>query len=699
MNLETRLNKLVKSNPDIYTDDSVERVREFIRHIEENPESPRPFGRMLTDIADFEMFYNTHPEIRGKTAKELQDGTPGGNSFYQSLLRFCRKETGDDPVEGERLRAWIPRSLNTRTDHTTLEHYKREYEADPNLKGKTAKELLDDLDNGGNSFYQSLRKFCKIQTKGEKGKVREMMGWLPKKRNYSRSKYTTIKQFRQEYENNPHFRGKTRGELSEDVRFGGSSFHQMLIKFCNKNTGGDKKKRDKLLSWIPAKRKDRSSYTSMDDFREEYNSTPAFKGKTRNQLNKDRENGGKSFYSALMRYCRINSGGDKNRQVEMMSWLPSDKRNRSGYAMDDFRQEYAGDPNLKGKTQNELYLDRNRGGESFMRALIRFCKKESKGDKKKEEQLRQWVPKNNNDWSDFTTVGHFKREYETNPHFKGKSASELYTDDKHGGARFYGKLIKFCRTKAKGDMNLQRKMTNWLPKDRYEWDTLTSINDFIEEYNNNPELAGRSRTDMMNDYGNIGAAFYAALRRFCDIETGGDKKKTKEMIKWIPYSDRFCHYDFGKGPIRFDSRPERTIAILLNKYGLLRSPEEDVNIHVPTNGKRKHSIDFLVGNTFIEYHPLHFSDIRAGLDFDDVFQKRWENITNPAYSEHWLWMIDKVSTLYDVLKDPEVNPLMYKKYQMMSKKEFSEDVRWARKATKKYDAAHPPKKRPLRKAA
>ena len=146
------------------------------------------------------------------------------------------------------------------------------------------------------------------------------------------------------------------------------------------------------------------------------------------------------------------------------------------------------------------------------------------------------------------------------------------------------------------------------------------------------------------------------------------------------------YYDFRNKRVEFGSSPERTIGMLLHKYGLIKNFEEDENIHVK-GGEGQHSIDFLVGNTFIEYHPLGGYDVQRGRDTDaKMEQYKWENITKPEYQDTWFWHLTEVEQLYDVLQDSAVKPLMGRKHRNLSLTQFRKDVKEAEEKARVYDS-------------
>ncbi|MBW2972272.1 hypothetical protein KY359_04520 [Candidatus Woesearchaeota archaeon] len=136
-------------------------------------------------------------------------------------------------------------------------------------------------------------------------------------------------------------------------------------------------------------------------------------------------------------------------------------------------------------------------------------------------------------------------------------------------------------------------------------------------------------------------------------------------------------YHFGNGEICFDSQSERIVGILLNLYGLIGSYKEESNIHVRVSGNNLDSIDFLVGEVFIEYHPLSIRDKKKGLTLEETGQRKQKSITNPEHQGFSFYHIWKIEQLYDVLQKPEINTLLPEEVRNLSKEQFDEDVQVA----------------------
>ncbi|MDP2924997.1 MAG: hypothetical protein Q8N99_01355 [Nanoarchaeota archaeon] len=147
-----------------------------------------------------------------------------------------------------------------------------------------------------------------------------------------------------------------------------------------------------------------------------------------------------------------------------------------------------------------------------------------------------------------------------------------------------------------------------------------------------------------------------------------------------------CFFDFGNGEVSFDSYHERIVGILLHKYGLIRDFKEDENLHVRTNGSKTNSIDFLVGDSLIEFHPVHWSEKQRGIDtIKKAGERKYKAITNPEYQKCYFWHVWEIEGIYEVLQDSEIKPLIKKKYRGLSFEEFKKHLALAYKMSANYD--------------
>ncbi len=443
----------------------------------------------------------------------------------------------------------------------------------------------------------------------------------------------------------------------------------------------------------PNKRRQWNAFDDIEDFKLYYNTDPSLKDKERGELANGPDEIGRKFYNAIALFFERKKIRDKKQKEDLLMWFPKKKFRWTTFTtIKEFKDAYNSDPNLKGKASSELQENKD-GGSAFYAALYKLCKKLSKGDKKVKEKLMEWIPTKLYNWFEYTTIEHFKREYNNNPLFKGKFRSEIANDTTNGGSRFYSALKRFCNNESKGDTKKKDELMSWLPEsDIYRWKKFTKIEQFKIEYETNNHLRGKTGQELSKDTRHGGKAFHSALGRFCRKESKRQGIDRAELLIWLPYSTKAPKYDFGRGQLRFGSNPERIVGMILNKYGLLKRPEEGINVHVMTNGNHQHNLDFLTGNTFIEYHPLSIGEKKKGLTFEDVFDIRWNNITNPEYQQHWFWMFEDINDLHYILQDPEIKPLMNKKYQNLTYNQFKDHVNEAYDKAREYDQKQEVKK-------
>jgi hypothetical protein len=126
------------------------------------------------------------------------------------------------------------------------------------------------------------------------------------------------------------------------------------------------------------------------------------------------------------------------------------------------------------------------------------------------------------------------------------------------------------------------------------------------------------------------------------------------------YSEDSCLHINGK-TIGFDSKSERVVGQLLYRFGLVQDFIDGENLHIRT-GTGLQSIDFLVGNVLIEYHPLSMREVEQGRTLDWAGKRKKSYISRDAYQGHSFYHIWNFHQLYDLFKkDPDllkINPAL-----------------------------------------
>jgi len=374
---------------------------------------------------------------------------------------------------------------------------------------------------------------------------------------------------------------------------------------------------------------------------------------------------------------------------------------------EDFINYYNFHSELQNKTRAQIWLD-HQGGIAFVVAYSNFLKKYCRNPQTKridysqvENKLNELFPRSRKDWEDCKTPEDCLNYYNSHPELHQKTRDQI-TDLKPGGQIFFKvyrrSLIKRFtdyETKVTDYKKVNEKLDELFPRSKIDWSDLKTEEDLINFYNSHPEWKKLGRSEMSKSaYAEI-RGFYAKFRRYLeqkyvDSKTGQiDVSKVATRIgEIIPSSPQKKPYKFDNGNIIiFDSRPERIIAILLNKYGLLKDPKERENVHIRINGKKQHSIDFLVNNVFIEFHPVTDHDKKRNiLNTSGYLDYKKRSITNNEHLNKPLYHIENIDQLYDVITNPSVNKSF--NTLLLSKERFKEDVKEAFKLAIKYDLTH-----------
>ena len=145
--------------------------------------------------------------------------------------------------------------------------------------------------------------------------------------------------------------------------------------------------------------------------------------------------------------------------------------------------------------------------------------------------------------------------------------------------------------------------------------------------------------------------------------------------------------DLPKQTVFFDSNEERIVAQLLFKYGLINEFIEGRNLHV-ISGKSRISLDFKIGNVFLEYHPLSRKERDAGLTLEGAGARKVSSVSHERYPDHEVIHIWKLRQLHEVLiNHPKLNAMLSPEFQSLSKQAFLQDLRTAKATGHKIDRA------------
>jgi acyl-CoA-binding protein len=145
--------------------------------------------------------------------------------------------------------------------------------------------------------------------------------------------------------------------------------------------------------------------------------------------------------------------------------------------------------------------------------------------------------------------------------------------------------------------------------------------------------------------------------------------------------------DLPEQTVFFDSNEERVVAQLLFKYGLVEKFIEGRNLHV-ISGNSRISLDFKIGNVFLEYHPLSRRERDAGLSLEEAGERKKSSVSHERYPDHEVIHIWKLEQLHEVLvSHPVLSTMLSPEFRSLSKAAFLKDVRAAKAQGHKIDRA------------
>ena len=123
-------------------------------------------------------------------------------------------------------------------------------------------------------------------------------------------------------------------------------------------------------------------------------------------------------------------------------------------------------------------------------------------------------------WNRLSEISDWVSEFNNNPEWKGRNYSEMMADNVSGASEFYHAFTRWTKkecTNSNGTINQnkrkQLKKRLFLPI-LTKYAHLTSIDDWVSEFEKHPEWQGRSTHQMRKDKESGANAFYQAFRKW-----------------------------------------------------------------------------------------------------------------------------------------------------------------------------------------
>jgi hypothetical protein len=187
---------------------------------------------------------------------------------------------------------------------------------------------------------------------------------------------------------------------------------------------------------------------------------------------------------------------------------------------------------------------------------------------------------------------------------------------KRGGQQFIDRLTDWISSQ---DINAAEKIILWysvMPDMKPDLKLLKSMKareDWKFLFDNHPQLKGKTLTEIYSDKEGIGALIHGRWNKWVNSQPEDLRDAYRRDIR--PYNSTKCFYELEGQVVGFDSMQEGVVGLLLHYLDIIPKFKSGENLHVYTEkGKSRKSIDFKVGDIYIEYHPLSYADIEAGRD-------------------------------------------------------------------------------------
>jgi hypothetical protein len=303
---------------------------------------------------------------------------------------------------------------------------------------------------------------------------------------------------------------------------------------------------------------------------------------------------------------------------------------------------------------------------------------------KQEEYHKTLFPSKYCDYSHLVTIDDWVRERNNHGEWDSYTVTD-FDNANNGKARSFYYTFRKWVGRPKNKIFLKAYTDAVFPPQYKNHSNLLTIGDWVLEKRSHEEWRNYAISDFRSDKKSGASSFYHAFVKWRKRPENREHSVAYTYTVFPPKKGTSL-FSFGNELVKFDSASERAIAILLNKYGLANSFREDLNLHVRVNGQRRHSIDFLINGTFLEYHPLSILDIRDSLTVQQSGERKRQSITNPDYTGLPFVHIWKVEQLFEkFLMLPQIKSKLPPYYEALTFEQFRQHVSEARKQAIEYD--------------
>jgi hypothetical protein len=396
-----------------------------------------------------------------------------------------------------------------------------------------------------------------------------------------------------------------------------------------------------------------------------------------------------SFYAALRKWANENSDSQKEKTELIRQIFPTKQKNwKDMTTLEDWKEYHS--RNKEWENLPIVKLIEIKEGRKFYDAFGKWARQQGLSNA---ETYGKIFEKLTRDYNHLKTIDDWEKYHSKRKEWKNLSAAQIQDEIEHGGYAFYTAFTNWTHENSEDEKERKEIVKQIFPSERIDWALFTTLDDWLNYYQDHKEWKGLNTGQIREDP--KGRKFYKAYAKW--IKNVSKNENERISLKRILFPEQRAPftYDHSGQIVHYDSSPERIVGILLEEYGLLENPQEGINIHIRTNGNKRNSIDFLVEECFIEYHPQGLADKKAGRTLEESGQRKKDNITNPEYEGFdfvHIWDIEQLYTKF--LRKSKIKRKIKKN---LTKKQFEKDVRNAFEKAFSHDITHPKKKKQKKK--
>tara|TARA_Y100000310_G_C20695365_1_gene825312 strand:+ start:2654 stop:4105 length:1452 start_codon:yes stop_codon:yes gene_type:complete len=256
----------------------------------------------------------------------------------------------------------------------------------------------------------------------------------------------------------PEWEGKSTDEIQREKIPGAYAFYRAMNKFVNRTTQ-DKDERKTLRNRIfEPKYNDWSSYTTIDQWIDEYSKHPEWGGISTDQMQKGNFPDLYNFYDSFNRWLeKIDESLEGRKKLREHIFNLKNNSWTNFTSIDEWMGEYGAHPEWHGKSTWEMQSDKH-GGSAFYGAFNRWVNNQTEDKDERKKLMKSVFKPKQRDWSSYQAIYDWMEEFNINPEWYGRSTKDMDNDTGSGASAFMNRF----RTWSKENSTNERERNAYI---------------------------------------------------------------------------------------------------------------------------------------------------------------------------------------------------------------------------------------------